>query len=131
MNARHEFAERLKQAMLDAGYEPRPSVLEKAFNIRYWGRPITFQAASSWLKGISLPEQDKLQTLAEWLKIDPHVLRFGAQISRNIAEKKTRWEAAVAGPEREVLEAFLGLPAEQKKIARAVILALAKANGIP
>jgi hypothetical protein len=30
-----------------------------------------------------------------------------------------------------VLEAFLNLPADQKKIARAVILALEKANRIP
>jgi hypothetical protein len=63
--------------------------------------------------------------------MDPHILRFGAQTSRNIAERKKRWEEAIAGPEREVLEAFLNLPADQKKIARAVILALEKANRVP
>jgi hypothetical protein len=129
MNAKLEFSERLKGAMREAGYEPRPSVLEKAFNTRYWGKPITFQAASSWLKAVSIPEQDKLQVLAEWLKIDPHILRFGSQISRNIAKKKKRWDEAISGPEREVLETFITLPAEQKKVARAVILALAKAGG--
>jgi hypothetical protein len=128
MSAKQEFAERLKNAMIEAGYEPRPSVLEKAFNTRYWGRPITFQAASLWLKGEAMPEQDKLEVLAEWLKIDPHILRFGSQISRNIAKKKARWDEAISGPEREVLEVFTALPAEQKKVARAVILALAKAG---
>ncbi|GHU33422.1 hypothetical protein AGMMS50256_25310 [Betaproteobacteria bacterium] len=114
--------------MREVGYEPRPSVLEKAFNTRYWGKPITFQAASSWLKGVSIPEQDKLQVLAEWLKIDPHILRFGGQISRNIAKRKKRWDEAVSGTEREVLEVFVNLPAAQKKVARTVILALAKAG---
>ncbi|MDR3352134.1 MAG: hypothetical protein LBO00_03815 [Zoogloeaceae bacterium] len=131
MNAKQEFAERLKDAMRKAGYEPRPSVLEKGFNSCYYGRSVTLQAAYRWLKGLSIPEQDKLQTLAEWLKMDPHVLRFGTQISRNIAQRKKRWEEAIAGPEREVLEVFLALPAEQKKIARAVILALAKAGKEP
>jgi hypothetical protein len=32
MNQKAEFAERLKQAMLAAGYEARPGVLEKEFN---------------------------------------------------------------------------------------------------
>lgn len=43
-------------------------------------------------------------------------------------DRKKRWEDAVAGPEREVMEAFLSLPAAQKKVAREVILALAKAG---
>ena len=77
MNQKAEFAERLKQAMLAAGYEARPGVLEKEFNTRYWGRAVTFQAVSRWLKGLSIPEQDKLQVLAEWLKIEPQALRFG------------------------------------------------------
>lgn len=58
MNQKPEFAERLKQAMSDAGYEPRPGILEKEFNTRYWGRAVTFQAVSRWLKGLSIPEQD-------------------------------------------------------------------------
>lgn len=125
MKTKSEFAERLKQAMLAAGYEPRPGVLEKEFNTRYWGPPVSFQAASSWLKGAFVPAQDKLQVLAEWLKIEPHILRFGDRHSF-IRERKKRWEEAVSGPEREVLETFIRLPAAQKKVAREVILALAK-----
>lgn len=131
MSQKIEFAERLKQAMRDAGYEPRPGVLEKEFNTRYWGRAVTFQAASRWLKGLSIPEQDKLQVLAEWLKIEPQALRFGEVSVQAVRDRKKRWEDAIAGPEREVLEAFIGLPAEQKKVAREVILALAKAHSLP
>nr|WP_202922392.1 hypothetical protein [Sinimarinibacterium sp. NLF-5-8] len=32
---------------------------------------------SRWLKGRSIPEQDKLQVLAQWLSVDPQTLRFG------------------------------------------------------
>jgi hypothetical protein len=128
MNQKAEFAERLKQAMLAAGYEARPGVLEKEFNTRYWGRAVTFQAVSRWLKGLSIPEQDKLQVLAEWLKIEPQALRFGEVSVQSVRERKSRWEDAIAGPEREVLEAFINLPAAQKKVAREVILALLKAS---
>ena len=114
--------------MVQAGYEPRPGVLEKEFNTRYWGRSVTFQAVARWLKGLSIPEQDKLQVLAEWLKVEPHILRYGEQSTLSIQTRKKRWDEAISGPEREVLEAFITLPAEQKKVARAVILALAKAR---
>ena len=128
MDEKAEFAERLKQAMLAAGYEPRPSVIEREFNQRYWGRSISFQAARQWLLGKAVPQQDKLQVLAEWLKMEPQILRFGGQSVLSVREKRKRWEDAIAGPEREVLEVFISLPAEQKKVAREVILALAKAS---
>jgi len=128
MDEKAEFAARLKQAMLDAGYEPRPSVIEREFNQRYWGRSISFQAARQWLLGNAVPQQDKLQILAEWLKIEPQALRFGEISVQSVRERKQRWEDALAGPEREVMEAFLSLPAAQKKVAREVILALAKAS---
>lgn len=128
MDEKAEFAARLKQAMLDAGYEARPSVIEREFNQRYWGRSISFQAARQWLLGNAVPQQDKLQILAEWLKIEPQALRFGEVSVQSVREKKKRWEDALAGPEREVMEAFLSLPAAQKKVAREVILALAKAS---
>ncbi|MCL2590978.1 MAG: transcriptional regulator [Betaproteobacteria bacterium] len=125
MDEKKEFASRLATAMLDAGYEPRPSVLEVQFNIRYMGRPITYQAVTRWLKGEAIPAQDKLQVLADWLKVEPHILRFGGQPLLSIQERKKRWDAALSGPEREVLEAFINLPPEQKKIVRSVILTFA------
>ena len=126
MDEKAEFSARLAAALLAAGYEARPSVLEKGFNTRYWGKPITFQAASRWLKGESIPAQDKLQVLAEWLQLEPQILRFGGESLFTVKQKRQRWDEAVTGPEREILEAFINLPAPQKKVAREVILALAK-----
>lgn len=128
MDAKLEFSERLKQAMRDAGHDPRPGVLEKGFNTHYWGRPVTFQAASRWLKGLSIPEQDKLLALANWLKVEPQALRFGETVVLSVQEKKATWDAAISGPEREVLETYLSLPAAERKTIRDVILAFAKAQ---
>lgn len=128
MDEKLEFAQRLSAAMQEAGYEARPAVLEREFNTRYWGKPVTYQAVTRWLKGEAIPAQDKLQILADWLRIEPHILRFGGQALYSVQEKKKRWEAAISGPEREILETFINLPPEQKNVARAVILALARAG---
>jgi transcriptional regulator with XRE-family HTH domain len=126
MNEKLEFADRLKAAMVAAGLEPRPAVLEKQFNSRYWGRSVTFQAVSRWLSGQSIPAQEKLTVLAELLNVEPHALRYGAQAAKKVRDQKARWEQAINYQERETFEAFLSLSAAQKKVAREVILALAK-----
>ena len=77
MTEKTEFAQRLRDAMLAAGYPDRPAVLEREFNSRYWGRSVTFQAVSRWLRGEAIPSQDKLQVLADWLRVEPQALRFG------------------------------------------------------
>lgn len=129
MNEKAEFAARLRQAMTDAGYEPRPSVLEKGFNSHYWGRSVSFQAVSSWLDGKTIPTQDKLQALAEWLNVEPHVLRFGDHVKKKVEAKRKRWDEGIGYQEREVFDAFLKLPAPQRKLVREVILAFARAYG--
>ncbi|MBL0355325.1 MAG: transcriptional regulator [Dechloromonas sp.] len=125
MDEEAEFAERLKQTMLAAGYEPRPSVIEREFNQRYWGRSISFRPRGKWLLGKAVPQQDKLQILADWLKIEPQILRFGGEAIRSVQEEKAlgrsrhRTRARGTGGLRQP-------PAPQKKVAREVILALAK-----
>lgn len=127
MDEKTEFAKRLQAAMAAAGYEPRPAVLEKNFNSRYWGRSVTFQAVSRWLRGEAIPSQEKLQVLADWLKVEPHVLRYGEQAIKSIRAKQKRWDEGIDYQERELFEAFLALPAPQRKIVREVIQTFAKA----
>jgi hypothetical protein len=128
MNEKQEFSERLIKAMRTAGYEPRPAVLEKQFNSRYWGRSVTFQGVRRWLLGQSIPAQEKLEVLADWLNVEPQALRYGDKAIKKIREKNKRWEEAVTYTERETFEAFLSLSAPQKKIVREVINAFAKAG---
>jgi hypothetical protein len=129
MDEKAEFAERLREAMARAGYELRPVVLEREFNMRYWGRSITLQAARRWLRGEAIPAQDKMQVLAEWLKIEPEVLRFGDAVRKSVQAQRRRWDEGVGHLEREAFDAFLQLPAPQRKIVREVILTFAKVHG--
>jgi len=128
MDNKLEFAQRLRDAMVAVGLEARPGVLLTVFNTHYWGRSVSFQAVSRWLKGQAIPEQDKLLVLAGVLKIEPEVLRFGEGIRKALQERKQRWEEGVGYQERETFDAFLKLPAPQQKIIREVILAFAKAH---
>jgi transcriptional regulator with XRE-family HTH domain len=128
MNEKAEFAQRLSEAMTRAGYALRPVVLEREFNTRYWGRSVTLQAVRRWLRGEAIPSQEKLQVLADWLKIEPQVLRFGEQVSHSIQQQKKRWDEGVGYLERETFDAFLKLPAPQRKLIREVILTFAKVH---
>lgn len=128
MEHKLEFAQRLRDAMVSAGLEPRPGVLLNLFNAHYWGRSVSFQAASRWLRGEAIPAQDKLLVLAEILKVEPEVLRFGQAVRHRVQERRARWDEGVGYQEREVFDAFLGLPAPQRKLVREVILAFAQVH---
>ena len=131
MDQKLEFADRLQRALVAAGLEPRPGVLLSLFNTHYWGRSVTFQAVSRWIRGQSIPEQDKLLVLAEVLKVEPDILRFGEGVRKSLQERKQRWDEGVGYLERETFDAFLNLPAPQRKLIREVILTFAKAHNAP
>jgi len=130
MEEKEEFALRLREAMVAAGYEARPAVLEREFNSRYWGRSVTFQAVRRWLHGEAIPSQEKLQVLAEWLKVEPHVLRFGERVSKSVQANLKRWDDGVGHLEREMFEAFLTLPTPQRKLLREVIMFFVQAHSV-
>lgn len=126
-NVNQKFANRLRDAMLAAGYEAKPSILEREFNLRYMGKPMTLHGVRRWLLGESLPKQDKVLVLAEWLRIPPQQLRYGLEIEKRIQQQEARWDDGIGFQEREVFEAFLSLPAPQRKVVREVIQAFTKA----
>lgn len=113
--------------MVAAGYEAKPSVLEREFNLRYWGKPMTLHGVRRWLLGESLPKQDKVLLLAEWLQVPPQELRYGVEIEQHIQQKRARWDEGIGYQEREVFEAYLGLPMPQRKVVREVIQTFVKA----
>ena len=128
MDEKSGFAERLGASMARAGYAARPSVLEREFNTRYWGRSVTLQGVRRWLRGEAIPSQDKLQVLADWLQVEPQSLRFGDAAVRKEGEQQRRWELLPNREDRETIDAFLALPIAQRKILREVIQAFAKAH---
>ena len=113
--------------MEKAGYKPEAAVLEREFNQHYYGKGVTLHGVNKWLKGQSIPRHDKILALAEWLRIPPEELTFGLEIKQKIKEECARWSEGIGYQEREVFEAFLALPALQRKIVREVIQTFAKA----
>lgn len=125
-----EFAARLRAALERAGVPLRPTVIEREFNQRYWGKPITLHAARLWLRGETIPTHDRLLCLAEWLGVEPQTLRYGDEVPQTIRQRRKQWDDGVGYEEREIFELFLKLPVPQRKLARELIVALVKANGV-
>lgn len=127
-NAKLQFAERLRDAMTAAGYEAKPAVLEREFNTRYWGKPMTLHGVRRWLRGETLPSQEKLLVLAEWLGVPPQQLRFGSEVAQRVQQRRARWGSGVGYQDRDIFEAFLKLPVPQRRLIREVILTFAKVH---
>jgi transcriptional regulator with XRE-family HTH domain len=127
-NAKTQFADRLRDAMTAAGYEPKPAVLEREFNTRYWGQAMTLHGVRRWLRGETLPSQEKLLVLAEWLGVPPQQLRFGPEVVQRVLQRRARWDSGIGYQDRDIFEAFLKLPIPQRRLIREVILTFAKAH---
>ncbi|MDE2617792.1 MAG: transcriptional regulator [Burkholderiales bacterium] len=127
MKEKQEFSERLRAAMKARKLEISAAVLEREFNLRWSGQAIRRQTAWKWLNGEAIPTQDKLVELAKWLRQDPHVLRFGGEIQAQLRATQKHWDDGAGYLERETFDAFLRLPAPQRKLVVEIIRAFAKA----
>ncbi len=121
------FAQRLIAAMQAQGYQPKPAILERDFNLRHFGEPVTLQGVRKWLIGTAIPSADKLLTLAKWLNVPPEELAFDKDMQKAIEQREINWQEEIGYKDKEIFEAFLALPTPQKKIVREVIVAFAKA----
>ncbi len=127
-NEKIKFAERLAEALKASGYKPEPAVLEREFNLRHYGKPMTLHGVRKWLIGESIPPFEKIMTLAKWLNVAPEDLTFGLEIKQKIKQENQRWKDEIGFQEREIFEAFLALSTPHRKTVREVIQALTKAQ---
>lgn len=127
-DAKRQFADRLRKAMMDAGYEPRPAVLEREFNTRHWGKPMTLHGVRRWLLGETMPDHKKLITLAEWLQVPVQQLGYGDAQPLRVRERQPQWHAGLGYQDRELFDIYLRLPVPKRRLAREVILAIARAH---
>ncbi len=121
------FSARLIEAMKTQGYKPEAAVLEREFNLRHYGKSIGLHGVRKWLIGSSIPPYDKIETIAKWLNVPPDELTFGLELKQKIRQTTKQWNEEIGYQERELFEAFLALPAPQRKIVREVILAFKNA----
>lgn len=77
------------------GKIPSAATFARDFNLRAYGTaPITQESARRWMRGVSLPEEDRLRVLINWLDLDYNkILRYpskqAAILKHNGAAKKS------------------------------------------
>lgn len=113
--------------MQAAGYDARPTVLEREFNLRYAGDPMTLHGVRRWLVGETVPSQGKMDVLADWLGVDATFLATGRR-ALEVRDSPQPWGSDFSADDKDTVAAFLGLKAQQKRIVREVIRAFAKAG---
>lgn len=117
LDLKAQFSERLKISLAKRSIPLSPTVIRKAFNQRYTGKPISVQTVSNWLSGVALPNQERLLVLAEWLSVDSHWLRFGAE-----TQKPEFFE--LAEEQRMLIQNFALLSPKHQKIINELIISL-------
>lgn len=131
MQDKVDFAQRLKAAMEAKGWAPEPAVLERKFNERHWGRPVTLHGVRKWLLGDAMPRPANMATLAALFDMPVHVLRDGPTApSPVVSEPRGRWDEDIGWSERELFLAFMRLPVPMRRVVRDVIKALSAASKV-
>ncbi len=124
------FADRLRQALKGVGVRPSPVVVAHEFNLRYWGKSITANTARNWLLGQSIPMQDKLRVLAEWLHVSADELRFGTLAPALKSPQVGFDTTALSMQDRDMLAKYTTLSVADRKTVCDVVLALAVAASV-
>ena len=74
--------------------------------------------------GNSMPTQDKLRVLAEWLQVSPDELRFGKALAAVQQNPCDPLQTSLNMADREMLMRYLALSIAERKIVRDVVQAL-------
>ncbi len=124
------FADRLRLALKGIGIRPSPTLVANEFNLRYWGKSITSHTARNWLLGKSIPMQDKLRVLADWLHVSADELRFGTLAPPIKAQDSGADSIGLTMQDRDMLAKYFMLSVADRKTVCDVVLALAVAAAV-
>lgn len=126
MDSQQGFSDRLRRALKDAGVNAAsPSRLALEFGLRHRGRPVSVQAVRKWLGGQSIPAQDKLLTLADWLGVSSEWLRYGddrGQSAREAGAAYQVFDLSLCGDIQRLNE-------DHRRIVRELVTALLRIEG--
>ena len=124
------FAERLRLALKGVGIRPSPTLVANEFNLRYWGKSITSHTARNWLLGKSIPMQDKLRVLADWLHVSADELRFGTLAPAFKGQDSSTDMSVLTMQDRDMLARYMTLSLADRKTVCDVVVALAVAAAV-
>ena len=124
------FTKRLKLALKRSNKKiSTPAELALQFNLRHRNDPITAQAAQKWMTGKSKPTSDKTETLAKWLEVSPHWLRYGSpngeQAIPVVRQTKTQPTSALSEVEVGLISQYRQLSDHQRALIADLVEQLA------
>jgi transcriptional regulator with XRE-family HTH domain len=126
------FTERLKLALTRSQKKIETATeLALQFNLRHPNDPVTNQAVQKWLTGKACPTSDKIETLADWLGVSAHWLRFGAPTEvkrkRALGKRKILVEeetAALSSEESRLMARYRQLSPHQQNLVAELVAQL-------
>lgn len=113
---------------------PSASILARDFNMRAQGSisPITQETARRWIRGLSMPEMDKLQILAQWLELDINLnlnpIPTGQEI--NPSQDRRKKTVSLNEVEAQLLQVFRETDVRGKRVLLAVARSLMQSDVI-
>jgi len=122
-----EFGSRVREALRRAGLGEESKELADLVSAK-GGDAVTPQAAHHWIRGKTIPRRRNLRALAELLDVSPEWLlgerpRLGRQ---RIGE--ARKGPLIGARDQQAIDAYLALPAPQRKLVRELVAVLAAAE---
>lgn len=123
---RFGFSERLRTALAGAGYAPSPTLLAREFNLRTKDKAVSMFASRKWLMGESIPTQEKMHVLADWLGVSAQWLRFG--IEDGVPHQNRTTEPLTEAADRSILGDYQRLSEVHRSVIREMIAVLLKAE---
>ena len=121
------FADRLRLALKGVAIRPSPALVANEFNLRYWGKSVTANTARNWLLGNSIPMQDKLRVLADWLHVSADELRYGTLTAIPKPKDSGLDSSVLTMQDRDMLARYMTLSLADRKTVCDVVVALAVA----
>jgi hypothetical protein len=115
------FSKRLIKAVEENGIKASATVVARNFNIyANNGKSLTPHAARNWLLGNSMPRQEHLRVLSNWLKVSPDHLRFGKSQANTLLFQSDGVEHEVSFEDQQFLAKYFSLSDAQKSVVRSV-----------
>jgi hypothetical protein len=132
------FSKELMRCLLDKyGRMPSAAVLARDFNFRSGDlSPITAETARRWIRGMSMPEMERLKLLIEWLAMrvdflnEPEQIRSEVPSNRPNFESRHSHEPGLSPDEMELVRVYRGSEESVKRLMLSVVHTIQR-NGRP
>ena len=133
MDIKNRFSTSLNQQLLSYYRRiPSASILARDFNSRAHGimNPISQETARRWIRGLSMPEMDKLQILIQWLEINIDLNLHDIESLRTESSRKEvgRKTVSLNEAEAQLLQIFRETDIRGKRVLLSVAKTLLQAD---